>query len=91
MVFLDLKDCKGDTWKETLDLIWSAIVRMVSEHHETLKEELGEEKRRVVDYGSPYPASTRKAAVTLKSLCSWDLRNCKKSSKINDVHLDDSI
>ena len=51
VVLLDLKDCKGKNWKDTLELIWQAIRKMVNRHSEELKTELLEVKRDV-DYGT---------------------------------------
>ena len=38
VLYLDLKDCKQDTWDLTLRRIWACIKNMVREHAEDLKE-----------------------------------------------------
>ena len=53
VVFLDLKDCKGETWKEMYKAAWRRIGIMVLRHSEDISLEIGELKSYGIDFKNP--------------------------------------
>ena len=53
VVFLDLKDCKGNTWQEMYGAIWRRIRTMVLRHFDEISLEIEELKSYGVDFKNP--------------------------------------
>ena len=55
VVFVDLKDCKGDTWEEMYGEIWGGVCTMVHRHCEEIDSEIQRRKSYGIDFENPIP------------------------------------
>jgi hypothetical protein len=53
VVFLDLKDCKGETWEEMYKAAWRRIGIMVIRHSEDISLEIEKRKSYGIDFKNP--------------------------------------